>query len=628
MEISYSKVASNNQTANTNELPSQNVQNGKIQPQSSDLEGFSAGKIFSGEILDIKGEQVSIGLDNGQILNAKLEAGIELAVGQKIFFEVESNTGTRITIKPADASLNPNPVLQKALQEANLPIADKNLEMVNNMIREGLSINKQSLSNIIRQMNANPNTDIGILVKMNKLGFEITKENIQQFENYKNYEHRIVKDIGNVANHLSELLEEVGSENKNSALQLHSKLIDILYRNANDELGVNHKSITKDIPLTQNASSTEKVYQNSQTNEGLPILNRTQEQAANQVIKQVDMVLKDTTDISKASGLITEDSEEVTNTSKTNQVLEIINKVNENLVDKNPNMRTNFIDHDEILSVVNNNRQSNLLHSVLNEKERFVLAEKLREFGVYNQLLSQVKEGKIDNKDLLNLVRTLLDNPDHAWKADSLFNSQEYTQILKRVTKEQWLIQPKDLNDPDKMSKLYKQMDEQIRHLSTLIESVGKENSNVMKDVSNIRSNLNFMEQINQNLTYLQIPIQFSNEEAHSDLYVYTNKKNLKENDGNLSVLLHLDMEVLGTTDIYINMTGKQISAKFSLQDKDAMEIVGNNLEILVERLEEKGYHLNAQIDSIEKEQDFIEDFLEKDKVVTSLKRYAFDVRA
>ncbi|OYP40489.1 hypothetical protein CG709_05145, partial [Lachnotalea glycerini] len=85
---------------------------------------------------------------------------------------------------------------------------------------------------------------------------------------------------------------------------------------------------------------------------------------------------------------------------------------------------------------------------------------------------------------------------------------------------------------------------------------MGKENSSAFKDVSNIRSNLSFMEQINQNFTYLQIPIQFSNEEAHSDLYVYTNKKNLEKQDGNLSVLLHLDMEVLGTTDIYINMSG------------------------------------------------------------------------
>jgi flagellar hook-length control protein FliK len=109
---------------------------------------------------------------------------------------------------------------------------------------------------------------------------------------------------------------------------------------------------------------------------------------------------------------------------------------------------------------------------------------------------------------------------------------------------------------------------------------------------------------------------------------VYTNKKNLKNQDGKLSVLLHLDMEVLGTTDIYIQMNGNSVNAKFSLKDEEAIELVADNLDSLIKKLEEKGYRANAQVGTIEKEQDFVEDFLEKDKVVTSLKRYAFDVKA
>ena len=62
---------------------------------------------------------------------------------------------------------------------------------------------------------------------------------------------------------------------------------------------------------------------------------------------------------------------------------------------------------------------------------------------------------------------------------------------------------------------------------------------------------------------------QFSNEEAHSD-YMFIPIKELENNDGNLSVHIHLDMEMLGTTDIYINMHGNHVNAKFSLEDEKA----------------------------------------------------------
>jgi flagellar hook-length control protein FliK len=87
-------------------------------------------------------------------------------------------------------------------------------------------------------------------------------------------------------------------------------------------------------------------------------------------------------------------------------------------------------------------------------------------------------------------------------------------------------------------------------------------------------------------------------------------------------------MEVLGTTDIYIKMSGNNVSAKFSLENNEAIELVVDNLESLISKLKDKGYNASAQVSSIEKTQDFVEDFLEKDKVVTSLKRYEFDVKA
>ncbi|WP_099467662.1 flagellar hook-length control protein FliK [Konateibacter massiliensis] len=673
MEIGYSNISSNNKSAGM--AQSLDAQNARASTQS-DLSGFAAGKVFRGEILEVKGSQVSIGLENGQVLNARLESGINLTVGQKVDFEVEANSGSRIEIRPVADTQNPNPVLQKALQAANLPITDKNLSLVNAMLKEGLSIDKKSITDMMKQINMHPETDTDVIVKMNKLGIEVTKENIQQFENYKNYEHRIVKEVGNVANSLAELLKEVQGENKSLAIQLNNRLIEILGSQPNNvESQKADQGYALDGRAVAEAAKTGTMPGNIPNIEagvgGASVENKSglmagasgMAEAAGVNVK-VDAGASSASNMSAATGIngetnvsaagisgssnaeaagITMPNETaagITGIINSNETAAVINgSANPNEMAAGTAATSNST---EALNTASQNAeaakagqlpenlqtgQEKLLQATLNGRELASLAENLKELGAKETLLIQVKDGTITSRELLNQVKLLLENGNHSEKADVLFNSKEYMEVLKQSIKEQWLVKPENLNEPDKMSKLYKGMEEQTRQLSTLLETIGKENSSLMRDVSNMRSNLNFMEQVNQNFTYLQIPVKFSNEEAHSDLYVYTNKKSLKEHDGNLSVLLHLDMEVLGMTDIYLTMSGNQVNAKFSLKNKESIELVDNNLESLIEQLREKGYQATATAEAMEKEPDFVDDFLEKDKTITSLKRYAFDVR-
>lgn len=636
MEISYSTISSNHQTSNTNDTQNQEIQKQNVQVQTKDLEGLRTGKIFRGEILDIKGAQVTIGLENGQELHAKLVDGMQLSVGQTLSFEVESNTGTKLVIKPADASVNLNPVLQKALQEANIAITDKNLLMVTLMMKEGLSINKQSLSSMLKQINANQNVDIGVLIKMNQLGIETTKENIQQFENYKNYEHRMVKDINHAANHFSQVIKEIALESKDSLKQVQLKLLSIngnLEKEQEASLQAklaeqaNRAADAKQSPLngtdllrydevegTKDSNPLKVIADRLPTSEIVPIAKEIMalNETAGQDLGKETQVMQTAARMEAASVL----PQEAIQLQSSQQLL---NGSIENATQLE--LKEAIVKPDSQLQV------SKQLADILTIEERENLSEALKELGVSKDLQASIKQGSIGNKDLFQIIRTLVETPELMQKADVLFQSKEYSKLLGEVWKEAWLVSPKDLEQPDKIAKFYKQLDEQTRQLSTLFEGIGKQGTPFMKDIANIRSNLNFMEQINQNVTYCQIPIQFTNEEAHSDLYVYTNKKNLKEKEGDLSVLLHLDMEMLGSTDVYINLSKNQVSTKFSMQDKQAMELIAKHMDSLVKRLEEKGYQVSTKVEAKDKEQDFVEDFLDKDKVSTSLKRYAFDVR-
>ena len=116
---------------------------------------------------------------------------------------------------------------------------------------------------------------------------------------------------------------------------------------------------------------------------------------------------------------------------------------------------------------------------------------------------------------------------------------------------------------------------------------------------------------------------------AHSDLYVYTNKKNLQDKDGELTAFLHLDLEHLGSTDVSIQMKGKQVHTDFFLADDKSYDLIFLHMDELEERLRNKGYSCTIQVQNKEKKVKFVEDFLKKDQPSTGrLHRYSFDVRA
>jgi hypothetical protein len=65
------------------------------------------------------------------------------------------------------------------------------------------------------------------------------------------------------------------------------------------------------------------------------------------------------------------------------------------------------------------------------------------------------------------------------------------------------------------------------------------------KEVTNLRQNIDFMNQLNQMYTYIQLPLKMSNKTANGELYVFTNKRSLVKENGAVSALLHLNMENL-----------------------------------------------------------------------------------
>ena len=168
-----------------------------------------------------------LGLSDGRNVSARLSAGVSLNVGESMFFQVKSNNGMQIEIRPFQTGPEGNPTLLKALDAAGLNVNDKNLTLVNTMMQEQMPIDKSSLMAMVRLSGSHPNVAPATLVEMTKLGLPVTEENAAAFENYKTDQNAMMKEL----NTLFETLPEMAGDEKMSvsdAIAFHKEITAML----------------------------------------------------------------------------------------------------------------------------------------------------------------------------------------------------------------------------------------------------------------------------------------------------------------------------------------------------------------------------------------------------------------
>lgn len=278
------------------------------------------------------------------------------------------------------------------------------------------------------------------------------------------------------------------------------------------------------------------------------------------------------------------------------------------------------------------NKEASPLVKILTMEGKENLAEQLRQLPGMEENGKLFVDGelnpKLSAKEILQEIQYTLEQSGtkDAGALKELFQGKEYKSLLKQVMSEQWLLEPEQTGNKENIEQLYERMNRQMEKLEQFLQNAGKEAPALQKNVSNVRGNLEMMNQINQLYNYVQIPLKLHNQNAHSDLYVYTNKKKLLDKKGELSALLHLELENLGTTDVQIKMFGSSVTTNFYLSDDISYQLVEQYVGELQERLQEKGYSCSIHLENRAKEIDFVRDFLEKELPMGKLQRYSFDV--
>ena len=208
-------------------------------------------------------------------------------------------------------------------------------------------------------------------------------------------------------------------------------------------------------------------------------------------------------------------------------------------------------------------------------------AEKTQEAPQLQNLQKLLKQG-LETKDI-PLLRSILHN-------------SKVAELPAKLLADRWSIKPEDVESPEKVEELYQKLGKQLKGLSNLLEENGQRGSSAYQNVTNLSQNVDFLQQINQTYAYIQLPLHLrQGEHKTGELFVYTNKKNLARKDGQVSALLHLDMEHLGPLDVYVTLKDTKVSTKFYVQNDAILDYLEANMDVLTERLQKRGYDCKCE---------------------------------
>ena len=277
-------------------------------------------------------------------------------------------------------------------------------------------------------------------------------------------------------------------------------------------------------------------------------------------------------------------------------------------------------------------RQSDSLGSFLTAGERNELVAKFDFLPVSKSFINKVLSGEATAKEVVTVVKNIIPLAEPS-AVQGLLGSHVFENILGKFLQSSWTLTPDKLKKEGEVNSFYDKMKTQLRQFEGLIQTAlsGEDSDNMGRSAQDMESNIEFMKTLSETFSYLQMPLKLQNQDAHADLYVYTQKEKLKHNPENVHVLLHLTLEHLGDIDIYLDKKKNDINAKFSLEDLPSIDLIRTNSDMLKSALNGQGYSCQVDVSQAGAGTSTVNEFVDA-KINTSatadMKRFSFDIRA
>jgi len=495
---------------------------------AAQIRALTPGQVLQGEVLENLGDTVKLLVNmNGENipLQARLEQSLMLNVGRSLLFQVKNN-GASLSLSPLFENMGMEQNAAKALETASLPVNETTMGMTAQMMKEGISIDKNTLQEIYHQVVSNTDAELMDIIDLHKLKLPVNTENLNQIHSYKAMTHQLVGGVEQLGQELTQALQDMAANGQGKSAE--ALLRAVLQGDA--EI------------MPQNANAPESA------------------------IKAV---------LTEAAILVESGS-----TQGETGALSNIGAEGGKDIPSLPDTVT-------------------------------LKAMSAEELG--RELTSLLEQCKGDDKAL-----------------SALLQKDAFREGLKEFLQKQLLLQPENAQKDD-VQELYQRLNKQLNQLTESLQNIGQEQSSLAKTVQNLNQNVQFLHQMNQMYVYIQLPLKLSENNAHGELYVYSNKKHLAGDGGEVTALLHLDMEHLGPVDVYVRMKESNVSTNFYIADDEMLDFLYEHMDMLTARLEKRGYHMSYQLtvkgEAKEGENTTFGELLQENSNRPALVNYSFDVR-
>lgn len=547
------------------------------------------GTTIQGEIIAKNGNEVQIRIDKDTVLQARLEQDVNVEEGQNIRFQVKNN-GTTLTLSPLLTNTAQADNVYKALQMAGLPINESTVAMTDEMMKLGMSIDSRSLQNMFKDVVTHTDASATDVVFLHKMDMPLTESNLRQIQNYTELQHEVVKGMQDVTDALQGLINGTGGADIAAGVDIAAGA-DV----AAGADGVDANTLTQyQILVKELISDT--------------LMGMLPDGAG---------AAGDVTGGNPAGGI----SGDVLAAGVSGADL-----VGEALADAPMSGNAALIK-----GVLQDAAFSELINSGLFTEEE--AAGFLKDAS---GLLTE-KGITLSGNTASEMMKALLDitagNTQEAESLQKLFSGKVWKNLLESTVKTQWSLTPETLPKEGEVGKVYEKIVKSLHTLNETLLQNGAQNAALQESITNLSENIDFMNQLNQMYTYVQLPLKMQNGEKNGELYVFTNKRSLAEKDGEVSALLHLTMEHLGPLDVYVKMNQGKVSTEFTVEKEETLLFLEKNMSILTDRLQKRGYDISCKMkvkDEAGEPENPVERLLteKQNGVVSAHAQYAFDVRA
>ena len=483
---------------------------------------LKAGDSLQGELISVKGNEISLLLGESVTLSARLDKELSLTPGQIMTFTVNGNNHGKLSLTPLFANTGMEQNAMKALDAASIPVTDKTLAMAEELMKQGMPINKQTLTTVFRQMGMYPDAEIVDLVMLNKMNIPVNGENLSMMHLYQTNQQYLFTDLQGLGSQITQFISEMVNSGQT------------------DNINAFIKGFVQIFGSSDNAMAFDAAQMNP---------------------------------------TVMPDGASEYNTDN-NLLL---------------NLTSSYVNGE-----VNANQDT---------AQPFAVTSGLQQ---ETTLTTEAELMRLISKEVM----------------DSTEGAEQLNKSLFAILKEQMLMKPENMESKEYVKEFYERLDEQMDKLQELIKATGKDNSALGKEVATVKSNIQFMNQINELYHYVQLPIKMNDGHANGDLYVYKRKNAKTGEDGKLTALLHLSMPTLGNMDVFLSLEEGKLSTRFCLEKEELIDFIEANIDRLNERLMKKGYQVQTSVTSgAGEEKTAIEHIMENELPIPVMTSQSFDAR-